>query len=468
LRVKSNLKDKPFVLYFVFGISSLLAYYGANAVGMSVLSSVILGGSLTYAINKACENFESYSTGLVFAAVLLVAAFFHLVVWEPLLADYYSITGWFESFDPVRIYIYSRELVKNDFVPIILWDFSGTFYVYGLFLYLFTFDPIIVLFVQLFFLISGLTHLRKALVATKVFKSPRWANSVYLTLLIPEVIFYATMPTKDFCMLIIFTYFLSFLLRYFYLDEKKFRNLMFIVLLVLLGAFVRGSALFFLLGAAVLPRYFEGGIGRRTRNILLSAAMVVSSLLLVATLTSWDMIEYLAGKNSTALAHASDDDGFSENSIAQLFLTDNSFLKIFFIPIRNVFLLISPLSKTPGLSPFSYSFNQWLDFVVFFSSLAYGVALPVITAVIQSAFSNKNSAAFRCVVVVFAFWFTATANGVQIFHPRYRIMISSVLIVAIFLGLQSGRKVLLSHYYGWSVLALFGVAGFILLKSGIF
>jgi hypothetical protein len=396
---------------------------------------------------------------LFFAGSFIIALFFYFFTWEPTLSQFYNEYEWFEAFDPIRIYIYSRELAANDFNTLdILWDFSGVFYIYGVLMALGNSDPLLIIFFHYLCLLVAVAHFARTLNNLALVNKKSLILFFFLSFLLPEVIYFMNLPSKDTLLIFLLTFYFSYLLRYFFL-KRNFHNLIFIILIAIVASTLRGLLIPVTIICFLCFKYTADGFSMKKLIPLVVLGLLVFTLLLSAGL-----LDFIGSYINEKLSFT---EGYEEGSLGKLFVTDSLLLSLIFIPVKVLFYILGPLADIPLIPSLPIHDNNFgMILMHTLTTIIYMFTFPMACVqIIESYRTRKTNRPSWAMSLSFLFLYILISNGTPIIHVRYRVMASIIMCAMIVIGRFSNRRLLGLAYILWTLVILIGIIVYLLYKN---
>jgi hypothetical protein len=469
------------LLALVLGVgSAVIVATMPEAAGRTVL----LLGAISVAGLVLCRTTQDHLgdpalrvLGYLWMAKIALTLFLLYAGWIPQL-DYATSPLW--GYDPQRYYAQSQELIDHGWSPeFVTLNYKGILFYYAGIAYVFGRNPVVPALVNAFVtLLATLYLIRTAYEAT----TRAWARdwTISLALLLPELLWFDVMTSRETLMAALLIFFLLTVGRYFArpgsIPSYKLAGIVGLSLgaiaavrtSMLLPAGVACAAMALLVRSTPRARLGQAMV----LGVLVAAILVggpaVNDYLGSSAGDLTDMVQ-MAISGSINVA-SGPEISWSSNSIGLLLLPEGLLQAILFLPIRMVLYLVAPL---PNLL-FSVSelaggsWTAWQALLTALSSVLNILAFPYALASLVQALRTRRAGAGPAMIHA-AYWisFMGVAGGNLIIHERYRVMTSALLWACAWLGARScSRKLLRAANLFWYGLLGAGGVFYVLFKYG--
>jgi hypothetical protein len=384
---------------------------------------------------------------------LYFTIFLLYVGWIPELYPNTSI-NW--GYDPQRYFQDAWTLIEDDWSPIRGSNFQGVIYYYGAIFYLFGHNPVIPALINSIVTLYGAIFIIKCAYDFMPYRmSTDWTISWIL--LIPEVLWYDVMTSRETLMAVLIIITLLGTGRYL-TDLYKYTSmglLFFIGTGILAILTVRTSMIIPVCVGIIIMIFFFQPQGKK--NLLskgLIAILIIFGILIgpiIQELIGGYDIDYqkiLYGLQSFNNNIASDME-WSENSIGLLLVPHNGLEAILFLPLRMVLYLAAPLPNPlpPIAELIGGSWSAWQRIMTAPTSIFMLLGFPYVLAGLKYTWTirsyNPTSLIFQ---VTFWITFIAVAGGNLIIHERYRLMFSMMLFACMWIGYTRAERSIVKKY----------------------
>jgi len=358
------------------------------------------------------------------------------------------------GYDPQRYYLQAQDLIENNWSPDILnLNYVGILYYYGAIYYVLGHNPVIPALVNAFVTLIATLYLVKVGYEIKGQRGPRdW--TLAFALLLPEIIWYDVMTTRETLVAALLLFALLTAGRY--LARTALVSLSKVLIVLGVSAFaiaaVRASMLIPVCVSIVLMVLLvkpQSGSQVAQRRMLVAAivAILIVGPVLTGYLGGYDFGVGDAFRTATSarenIAALSDDIEWSKNSIGMLLMPGSLFQSILFLPPRMVLYLVAPLPNVyvSVRDLLAGSWSAWQQLLTLLSSVINVLAIPyVLASFVQSIKTREANAAPLVFHISYWVTFMAIAGGNLIIQERYRAMASLLLLGCAWLGARTCSK----------------------------
>lgn len=411
---------------------------------------------------------------LIITFVLLFAG------WMPELEP--SLSGsW--GYDPQRYYQYSKELLLANWdISWLSLNYTGIVYYYAVLFYIFGQNPIAPALLNAFVTLLGILFVVRFAYSTlpqPLF--PRKAWTLSLLILVPELLWYDVMTSRETLMavLLIVT---SLLLeqRIAPIKQKPAispTSFAVIVALAIGGIVTIRTPMVFSVVSAVLiysTVVKTGSSNRLIFRFLLIAALAGLVLVgpqLQSAIGGYEFdIEDVISRVSSVDENTVESRQWAAQSIGRLLVPNNIVESALFLPPRMLLYIAAPLPNVDiSFSALAAgSWSEWQRLMVIPTSVLMLFFFPYVLAGTQVSWRQRKKYPSMLIMPV-AFWatFAVVAAGNYMIHERYRIMFTPLLFATMWLGFVYCRRAEVKKVaYFWYAL-LGGAAAFYLVYKWI-
>ena len=449
-------------LFFVI----LLSMVAESQVSTFILFQLVLFGGIWIIksfLNKTNTNLTNQLTFL-----WIIKIFFSIIIltlyWVPELYPHLGRSG---GFDPVRFYFYSKELIDNNWEPNFLnLNYTGIIYFYGFIFKLFGFNPY-----TPFLINSVITLFSSILLIKLVYKIKHLsASPIYLLLIIPEVLWYDVMTSRE---NLVASLIILFLFAHFYFLASV-RSKYLWILLMLFSFFsivlIRTSmilplALYIFLSSVFLikKRYFVSIF--LTFSVFLFIAPMIQTQIGGYSFNYIQVFSTLINFENNIASQFE----YSANSISYLIAPTNFLEAIVFIPVRMLFYILIPLpeffSQFSISELFQGSSYQTTILLSSLTSLGLIACLPLIMLGTIFSWRNRQSniQIFLIPIMTWCVFFSISAGNI-ILHDRYRLMCTLLLFTTALIGHSFIKYLPSRSYFLWGIILYLGAMSFVYIK----
>lgn len=368
--------------------------------------------------------------------------------WMPQL-DPDASASW--GYDPQRFYKYSWELVANDWAPNFGLNYLGITYYYGAIFAVLGWNPIIPALINSFVTYVSILFIIRSLYAfTPECTAKDW-RLAYL-ILIPEVLWYDVMTSRE-TLTAALILMASLLAGRFIVGLKNSSTIRSVILFALFSLAIiaiRPSMIVALAGSVLLMLFLLQA--KKSTKFLTGTLLLFIVIPLIGV---GPKLQELAGGYGFSFismfqSMLSDQDnititmdGWSENSIGMLLMPNNFFEALFYLPIRMILYLASPLPNVSVSIPelISGSWSAWQRLMTMPTSFLMLFLFPYVLAGTSLSWVVRKRLPGLLIVPI-AFWvnFAAVAGGNLIIHERYRLMSTLLLFACAWIGYTRSSK----------------------------
>lgn len=380
------------------------------------------------------------------------------------------------GYDPQRYYYDAWALVKSEWNPEVGSNYQGILFYYGALFYIFDHNPIIPALVNSFVTLLGIIFLIRSSYMLIDIKSPKRWTIAYL-LLIPEMLWYDVMTTRETLMAILII--LASLSYGRYIVGDRTIGMTKVILLSGLSIFgillVRTSMAISVLASMTLITFSLGS--RKRRGFLMKTLLLtvpIGMVLLgpaIQIFTGGIEIDYLSllANIQSYSANVASVMEWSHNSIGQLIAPNNFIEFVIFLPLRMILYLVAPLPNIEFSLPqlFSGSWFAWQNLMASLTSILMILGFPYLLSGTLQAWSRRVQYPGPMLLQI-TFWvtFISVAGGNIIIHERYRIMFTLLFFSCVWIGyISASKKSLMKCMIFWYGLLSAGAIFYISYKS---
>jgi hypothetical protein len=431
------------------GLTLILAtvHVGVLATVLVYLFVTTVGLQQCRSTQRKLADSKLRSLGYLWLVKLGLTLFLLYIGWIPQLDPSHS-ASW--GYDPQRFYQDAFSLIESDWNLVGLMNYQGIIFYYGAMFYLFGHNPVIPALINAFVTLLGTLYMIRLAYEFKAERGPRdW--TLALTLLIPEVVWYDVMTSRETLAAVLVM--VATLAAGRYIVRTSRVSLAATLALSATGLFailaVRTSmaipvAVSIVLMALLLGPRKGVRLVPRILMIVLAVALLAAGPVIQKIMGGYqvDYVQILRDVKSFKDNIASQI-VWSENSIGLLFAPNNAWQAVMFLPPRMVLYLVAPLTEV-AVSVSDLLAGSWIAWELLMtaaSSVLNILALPYALAGFAYAykFRKQNPAPL---VFHLSFWITfiAIAGGNIIIHERYRLMSTLLLYACAWLGYTSCTK----------------------------
>ncbi len=435
-----------FLLLFLLGVGVLLMIITSRvALANTLLIFVAVTGLGLWLCHRTRVDLADPKLKILITFWLLkviLTLFLLYVGWIPQLDP--SSISW--GYDPQRFFIDANELIENGWNPLSGSNYQGIIFYYGAIFYLFGHNPVIPALINAFVTLLGTLFLIRCVYS---FVTERTAQdwTIASLLLVPEVLWYDVMTSRETLMAVLIIFVVLSIGRYLVgiKDVGLGRTLL-----------VSGAALFAILavrtpmaipvvasiGVMVLLLRSKRKMGALIKLLMLGLVIVgMSAGSLIQNLTGGADIDYFevleSLQSSESNIASSPDMSWSNNSIGLLLKPNNALQAFLYLPPRMVLYLAAPLPNIAvSVSELmSGSWSAWQNLMTIPTSAMMLLGLPLALAGAARAWLFRRSQPAPMVLHI-TFWITfmAVAGGNIIIHERYRVMFTLLLFTCMWFG----------------------------------
>lgn len=390
--------------------------------------------------------------------------------WIPQLDQ--SSANW--GYDPQRYYKDALDLIENNWIPVAGSTYQGIIYYYGVIFYIFGHNPVIPALINSFLtLLSTLFLIRYLYFSVPNRKAKDWLIAGLL--LVPEVLWYDVMTSRETLMAAMIIFSILILAKYLFDHEKKVNLINAVIISIAAFIFilaVRTSMAFAVVGSVfamlmlLKSKHKNGSIIK-----LLLFAIGITLMLIgpyIQSILGGGEIDYLATWESLQGASSTfvDDQNWSDNSIGYILYPRNIWQSLLFLPPRMVLYLLAPLPNinVSLIDLIEGSWSAWQNVMTILTSIMILLGIPfTLAASAHSWRLRHHQPGFFALVITFWITFVVVAGGNVIIHERYRVMTTLLLFATIWFGYTrcSTREINLWAIRWYFLLALGGFIIFI-------
>jgi hypothetical protein len=382
---------------------------------------------------------------------VIVTLFLLFAGWVPELDP--SSMNW--GYDPQRYYQDAWTLVEEGWNPSIGSNYQGIIFFYGVIFYLFGYNPVIPALINAFITLLGTLFIIRCAYS---FVSGRTSKDWTLAglLLVPEVLWYDVMTSRESLMAVLIS--VAILAAGRYLVGVKFVSLSRTLLLAgtaLLAILTVRTSMAIPVVCSIAGMMILMPIKRKIGT--LGKVLVLCFIIAVASVGEFiqqetgghqsfsyiESIEYgLTFQSNVAALNQ-----WSNNSIGLLIAPNNVWQSVLYLPPRMVLYLAAPLPNVAVSIPalINGSWGAWQGLMTILTSVMMLLGLPYALAGASQCWTlRRQQPAFMVLHIAFWATFIAVAGGNIIIHERYRVMFTLLLFACVWFGYtrSTGSEVL--------------------------
>ena len=384
-----------------------------------------------------------------------------------------SIGSW--SYDPQRYYYDAIELIENNWIPNYGAYYQGIIFYYASIFYFLGQNPVIPSLINCLVTLLGILFVIRFSYQEKFSRRPNdWI--IALLILIPEVIWYDVMTSRENLMATLLLVSCLTMGQYLTDIKKTLTSTLFVVVLCLVLIFAVRTSMAIAVFFSMILMIFILPIGHR-RSLAIKFFLIpfiVSLILLgpfIQGLFSGHSIDYLAmlsklqSFDQSLASHVE----WSENSLGLLLAPHNALEVILFLVPRMILYLVAPLPNVlfsvAGL--INGSWGDWQYLLVTLTSIMMLLAAPYMLAGFSVAFQYRKKQP-KLIVMYISFWsiFISIVGGNSVIHERYRLMATILFFSCAWIGQAICTKQQVFYYaFCWYGLLIIGAIFYVLYKS---
>jgi hypothetical protein len=353
-----------------------------------------------------------------------------------------SSTSW--GYDPQRYYYDARQLIEDEWNPIVGSNYQGILFYYAVIFYLFGHNPVNPALINSLVTLCGtLLLIRYAYHFTHQRKQGDWIIAGLV--LVPEVLWYDVLTSRETLMAFLIIVSTTGAARYQIgiVRTSLLKALVTVGLAMLAILAVRTSMMFPVvvsIGAVafLLPSQRKNGTITKVFLIILGISAVMAGPL-IQNLTGGYDVNYLKMLDSIQSydRNVAGGEEWGGQSIGLLLAPQNIVESILFLPPRMLLYLAAPLPniEISIISLLGGSWGAWQRLMTVATSLMMIAGFPyVLAATAQSWINRKRVPSHLILPIVFWVVFAAVAGGNIIIHERYRVMFTLLLFTCMWMG----------------------------------
>jgi len=371
---------------------------------------------------------------------VIITIFLLYVAWIPNL-DPSSVNF---GYDPQRFYIDAWDLIENGWKPVAGSNYQGIIFFYGAIFYLFGHNPVIPSLINAFVTLLATLFLIRCVYS---FVQDRTAKDWMIAgvLLVPEVLWYDVMTSRETLMAALIIFAVLSIGRY--LAVIKNASLGKTLL-------VSGTTLFAILAvrtSMVLSAVASIGVMLlllRSKHKMDALAKVLLLGLAIAGISAGRFIQNLAGgSNIDFLAAIISVQSFEANiassadwghkSLGLLITPNNSLQSLIYLPPRMMLYLAAPLPNVAVsvTELVNGSWSAWQSLMTASTSAMMLMGFPyVLAGTAKSWLKRRQLPALLVIPITFWCTFITVAGGNMIIHERYRVMCTLLIFACMWYG----------------------------------
>ncbi len=442
------LTSKLFVFFIVFVLTVYLLTKNPDSLisTLGLLWIVVIGAVYKILSLKSVDTQKVLNYIVFFWGIKILFSFILLEFgWIP---DLYNENSDSWGYDPQRFFLYSKNLVTNNWVITDYLNYQGiTFFYAGIF-YLFGANPFIPALINS--IISLLISL-KLIDFLKYFKIKfNVTIFAFLFLLFPEAVWFDILTSREMLLASLLTLIVLEFLNIIF--SKTYINYWKAIIYIISGIFFI-SVLRMTVIIPVFLFFIILLLTTSSPNKIGFIKFILFSIIIAIPFVAPIFNSYLGGFNTDYLElletttksseNVAQGFEFSNNSIAVLLMPNGLLESILFLPLRMILYLISPL---PALnfsisSLYNGSYYAWQNMVVCISSGLNIILFPFSLAGFWDSIRNRNSnRVVYALHLAFFIILISIAGGNLIIHERYRIMAYPFMIVSSLIGYYNAPR----------------------------
>lgn len=460
---------KPLLLIFVIlgfllnlGAPSDLTYLNKGVLVVEFIGVLMGGRLITNAIIPPSNNRlrqRCYNCFLLFLGLVLL---YLALCWTPFLSPNSNV-NW--GFDPQRYYWYALNFARNTEVEFGL-NYMGVVEIYKFIFYLFGIDPLVPLFVNTLLLYYTVLCLTK--MHLKFYEGSKYTKYIPMFLLIPEIIAYGSMTSRE-CLSLVFCT-LSLISFVYYISEKHVKYLAATFIAILLLFLVRPPFAFAAISVIAISLLLNARGRSKVFNIAIVVVSVFGIIALGSSLNSLlgsnvevadigDMLESkVAGANEKGAEYS-----YSANSIAARLIPHNPVEFVIFGAIRCLTYLIP---KENPLAVISIGSFYGMSLVLTYAtSILMFISIPAFLWSLKNY--RKQDVIYRFSIIAALVYVLTVGFGVTEFiQDRYRIVYDFMFFYVIISAIEKigGWKVYKNYAFKY-IIPMVMVMLFVLLST---
>lgn len=399
---------------------------------------------------------------------VIITLFLLYVGWIPQLDP--SSVSW--GYDPQRFYIDAWDLIENGWNPLAGSNYQGIVFYYGAIFYLFGHNPVIPALINAFVTLLSTLFLIRCVYS---FVPDRTAKDWTIAglLLVPEVLWYDVMTSRETLMAAMIIFAILSVGRYLFgVKNISLANTLLLAGTALFGILaVRTSMAFPVIGSIgvmvmlLRSKRKMGSLGKALLFVFAIAGMSAGPF--IQNLAGGTDVNYLSSLENLQSTGNSflDNQEWSENSIGLLLYPHNIWQTFLFLPPRMVLYLAAPLPNVAVsvTELIDGSWNAWQNLMTILTSVMMLLGLPFALAGAAQAWRLRhNQPAPLALHVTFWITFMAVAGGNIIIHERYRVMSTLLLFACMWFGYtRCSRREVKRWVLRWFILLAAGAVFYI-------
>lgn len=392
--------------------------------------------------------------------------------WIPQL-DPSSSESW--GYDAQRYYYDARQLIKDDWNPIVGNNYQGIIFYYAGIFFLFGHNPVIPAMINSFVTLMGTLFLiRCAYTFTAERTKKDW--TIALLLLVPEVLWYDVMTSRESLMAVLIII----------AALAVGKNLIDIGRNSLLKTLVLSGAAFLAILAVRTSMAIPLAVSIVTMALLVSSQRKMGAVIKitfvalgVAAISAGPLIQQLTGgydidyvktfERIQSFEHnVAAKEEWDAKSFGLLFAPTNVIEFLLFVPPRMLMYLAAPLPNVDIsiMELWSGSWGDWQRLMTITTSAMMLIGFPYVLASSSMAWrSRKRIPGAMIIPINFWIMFAAVAGGNIIIHERYRIMFTLLLFACVWWGFtRCSSKELQRWSLRWYIILFLGLILYIVYK----
>lgn len=360
------------------------------------------------------------------------------------------------GYDPQRYYLDSWDLIRNDWVPTSSLNYQGILYYYAAIFSIIGYNPVIPALINALITTMGtLLLIRCAYAFAPIRTAKDWRIAGLL--LIPEVLWYDVMTSRETLMAILIIVAVLVAGRYVVgMNRVKFTDTLAILSIASVGILAVRTTMIIpvvvSIAAMALLLKSRRKMGSMFKVILVWLAIgALSAGPLIQQVTGGDDVDYLKTLDSIQSFenNVAAEMEWGDASIGLLLAPNNLWQSVAFLPPRMVLYLTAPLPKIDVSirELLTGSWSEWQRIMTLPTAALILLGFPYVLAGTAQAWRDRRQFPSALIIPI-AFWvtFAAVAGGNIIIHERYRLMFTLLLFACMWLGYTQCRLGLVKRW----------------------
>ena len=386
----------------------------------------------------------------LFLVGFIVSLFLLAFSWTPFLSV--SNPNW--GFDPQRYYYYASRIIQNDDYSFGL-NYTGVVYFYTFVMRIFGIDPLIPLFANSLFTLTAVLLIAKLIVTNKKIYIGYFA----WLLLIPEIIYFNIMSSREILCMSIAVFIISAFVNYLKTKQKKYLLILLLELLFLL--LIRPPFAFSIFISILIFLIFFS----QHKVSLLNMTVLVAIVIAIGTqfssnmgsVNTTDMIQKSVVEKIDGKQEKNSSFNYNENSLAAQLIPDNAIEFVVFGVIRSLLYLFPAPSVFSSLLSISNAYDIG-DTFINLTSIIMMLFIPGIYLLLKNV-KGQEHAVQLIGISFFVFWIIVGAFNTTLIHVRYRVVYDLLYfsLMIYFVGTTDNQKIkqLFTYWCGILLLIVF-------------